>query len=160
MIDKIKYIYHNPSVKNKLLNKDIIDYMKKIYKGAIKNIDIVISQKSPFDLLEKYLYVIGNDIMYIYVLLVDLYFLRRFLDKDYITNGICYSGALHSSEYIHILIKYFNFKITHISHSDKSANQLTQEIKKFKVIGETHKLINPDNPVQCSNISKFPKNFE
>ena len=47
--------------------------------------------------------------------LMDFYFLRRFLDKDYITNAIGYTGSYHSQNYIYYLVKYFDFKITHWS---------------------------------------------
>ena len=40
----------------------------------------------------------------------DIFFLRRFLDKEYITNAIVYAGALHINTYIDILIKEFDFK--------------------------------------------------
>lgn len=33
---------------------------------------------------------------------VDIYFLRRFLDKDYITNGLSYTGSTHSLMYVYI----------------------------------------------------------
>ena len=62
---------------------------------------------------------------------------------------------------IHFLIYYFNFEITHISYSNKTKEQINK-ICKEKNIDNT----NPDdilylynNLTQCSNLSKFPKNF-
>lgn len=55
--------------------------------------------------------------IYYFTRFMDVYFLRRFLDKTYITNGIVYTGAFHSWAYISILAKQFDFKVTHFSHS-------------------------------------------
>ena len=46
--------------------------------------------------------------------LTDLYFIRRFITKDYIKNGIIYTGSAHLCDITYILTKYFNFKITNI----------------------------------------------
>ena len=90
----------------------------------------------------------------------DIYFLRRFLDKDYITNAIVYSGALHSNTYISVLIKNFNFKITHISYSkNKDIAKLNAEIKKRPLM-EIQELILPAHLVQCSNMDDFPDEFQ
>lgn len=89
----------------------------------------------------------------------DIYFLRRFLDKDYITNAIVYSGALHSNTYISILIKYFNFRITHVSYSKISdMNKLTNEIKKRSLM-DMQELVLPIKFQQCSDMSHFPSDF-
>ncbi|XWV26914.1 hypothetical protein QJ857_gp0136 [Tupanvirus soda lake] len=89
----------------------------------------------------------------------DIYFLRRFLDKDYITNGIVYSGALHSNTYIYFLVKFFNFRITHASYSKiKDFNKLTNEIKKRSLM-TIQELILPETLVQCSNLDSFPEEF-
>ena len=47
---------------------------------------------------------LGDTLSY-FTRFTDLYFLRRFLDKDYITNGIIYCGAFHSAVYIEHLVK-------------------------------------------------------
>lgn len=89
----------------------------------------------------------------------DIYFLRRFLDKDYITNAIVYTGALHSNTYVHVLVNYFNFKVTDASYSKISdMNKLTGEIKKRSLI-EIQELILPVHFDQCSNLTNFPKDF-
>ncbi|XWV25574.1 chemotaxis [Tupanvirus deep ocean] len=89
----------------------------------------------------------------------DIYFLRRFLDKDYITNGIVYSGALHSNTYIYFLIKIFNFRITHASYSKiKDLNKLTNEIKKRSLMS-VQELILPETLNQCSDLDSFPEEF-
>lgn len=89
----------------------------------------------------------------------DIYFLRRFLDKDYITNAIVYTGALHSNMYISILVKKFNFKVTNASYSKISnMTKLTNEIKKRSFM-EIQELILPVKFQQCSDMTLFPKNF-
>lgn len=89
----------------------------------------------------------------------DIYFLRRFLDKDYITNAIVYSGALHSNTYVNVLVNQFGFKITHTSYSKiKDMTKLTQEVKRRSLM-EIQELILPEKLVQCSDLSHFPERF-
>jgi hypothetical protein len=51
--------------------------------------------------------------------LQDLYFIRKFIDKDYIKESIIYTGSDHSIVCIYILVKYFNFKITDYYYFNK-----------------------------------------
>jgi len=96
-----------------------------------------------------------------FVYLVDIVSLRRFLDKDYITNCVLYSGAYHSNHYIYFLIKYFNFKITHYSH-DGPDNDIIDKIKQSKIITDSNILCQfyGKKQIQCVDMSKFPPNFE
>ena len=90
----------------------------------------------------------------------DIYFLRRFLDKDYITNAIVYSGALHSNTYVSVLVKDFDFKITHTANSkNKSASYLTTQAKKRSLM-EVQELILPEYLTQCSDLQGFPEGFQ
>lgn len=93
--------------------------------------------------------------LYIGVLLVDLYFLRRFLDKDYITNGIIYTGASHSLNYIDILTKEFGFKITHASYSKYPMNKINDKLNE-----NLRTLFWPPVFDQCSDMSSFPELFK
>ncbi len=61
--------------------------------------------------------------------IMDLYFLRRFLDKSYVTNGIIYTGAYHTMDIIYILINKFDFKLTHSSVNKLSITDLNRNIK-------------------------------
>lgn len=91
---------------------------------------------------------------------MDVYFLRRFLDKDYITNGIVYTGSYHSDVYISILVKDFNFRVTHFSYSKiTNLNKLNMEIKKKSIL-ELAELFLPPRFSQCSDVSHFPKMFK
>jgi hypothetical protein len=59
--------------------------------------------------------------------------MKKFLDKDYITNMISYTGARHSSNYVYILIKNFNFKITNYSYlNDGNIKNIEKMIKNDK----------------------------
>lgn len=94
------------------------------------------------------------------VRLTDLYMLRRFLDKDYVTNAIVYSGASHSSTYIYFLVKYFDFNITHIHyHSEKNLDILHKKIKDASKVLDIEKMFFTNVLYQCSDITNFPKNF-
>jgi hypothetical protein len=95
----------------------------------------------------------------IFVYLVDLFFLRRFLDKDYITNGIIYTGISHSSNYIFTLIKYFDFKITHYSYLKGTLEEFYELIKKADDKYDVESHIYPPKLVQCSDMTSFPKLF-
>lgn len=94
-----------------------------------------------------------------FMIFMDVYFLRRFLDKDYITNAIVYTGAAHSNVYIEILTKEFGFKVTHASYSKISdMAKLNSEILK-KDLTDLEELFFPPVFNQCSNMENFPENF-
>lgn len=89
----------------------------------------------------------------------DIFFLKRFLDKEYIVNAISYINAIHSHIYIEILVKYFDFKITHFAYSKiNDLDKLTQDVKNRNVL-EMGELFYPSIISQCSDITHFPKNF-
>lgn len=93
--------------------------------------------------------------------IMDIYFLRRFLDKNYITNAICYTGAAHSKIYILYLVKYFDFKITNTSYSkEKDINKLNNIIKEKTFQGELNEFLYPPLLTQCSDLTNFPKDFD
>lgn len=93
--------------------------------------------------------------------MMDIYLIRRFLDKNYITNTVSYTGALHSVNYIRILVKYFDFKITHYSYlKDGDINNVHKIIKQSKVMDNLNELFYPPTFLQCSNLNNFPKLFD
>jgi hypothetical protein len=94
------------------------------------------------------------------VKLVDMYFLRRFLDKDYITNAAIYVGAHHAVHYISFLVKYFNFKITHGAVINEDNLDELHSIIKKEPFDYVARYFNPDILYQCSDISDFPDLFE
>ena len=100
-------------------------------------------------------------------ILTDLYFLRRFLDKKYIKNGILYTGLGHMSDISYLLVKYFNYKITHINYVPKNIDindyiikLSNKNVDYIKILNDllTNK-IDDDKIYQCSNLFNFPDNF-
>lgn len=114
------------------------------------------------DLIIEYL-TISNKLTYVYAIVTDIYFLRRFLDKDYIKNAIVYSGALHSVNYIQHLLTQHDFKITNCSYSleknlDK-LNMILKNIDSLQDLTEYEKMLFPPRLLQCSDLTGFPENF-
>jgi hypothetical protein len=171
IFNKILFNYTHDNIKNKLeefywmINykyKKIIRYMDKINKllNEIKK------NKNNNENIYKKIYKNQRKIFDKYALLnvyiMDLYFLRRFLDKDYITNCVSYTGAHHSLNYIYILIKYFDFKITNYSYLKKNIEKTINKINKsnMKKINNLEYLFVKNDEIQCSNMKGFPKNFK
>ena len=99
--------------------------------------------------------------MMVHALLMDMYFLRRFCDKDYITNGLFYGGTAHCAIYINFLIKFFDFKITHAAYSSIDLDKLNKKLSdKLYTVDELNEYFYPDILLQCSDITKFPGKFE
>jgi len=167
------------------INKNLTDMYKKynrfdptdsvidIEKFSDKDYEKIIKQpkKQIFDFLNLWM---GCDVKF-----MDIYVMRRILDKDYITNSIVYVGAQHASSYIHDLVKYFDFNITHISklyvpskvEKDKKLGYLKKIIMKYNdddnfkytnIINKFLKKYDEDTveEQQCSDYSNFPENFE
>jgi len=104
---------------------------------------------------------IFNKFVDMYVIIMDIYFLRRFLDKSYITHAITYTGGAHSNNYIHILVKWFGFKITHVSYSKiTDLNKLTDVVRKKKSSMSLMELLYPPISQQCSDMTNFPPDFK
>jgi hypothetical protein len=90
----------------------------------------------------------------------DFYFLRRFLDKKYITNGIAYNGAIHSIHFAYILVKYFDFEITHVFASEETnMKKLNNIIKNSQYNKKLEFIFYPTSINQCINMKNFPKNL-
>ena len=100
-------------------------------------------------------------VVQLYVTIMDLYFLRRALDKDYVTNSLVYTGAFHSANYIKFLINKFDFKITHVYYSEiKDINKLNKKIKGMTDTDQILDIFTPSKLNQCIDVSTFPKNFK
>ena len=94
-------------------------------------------------------------------ILTDLYFLRRFIDKDYVNHSITYTGIDHSIQYIFHLVKNHNMKITNVSYVLDSIDFATETIKKNKDVNdEIMKLFYPPTLLQCSDMKTFPEKFD
>ena len=187
IINKLLYQYKHTNVQyiiNQYIEKILIPYCEKMvqdleqlykdvypYIAKLKGSNNVNEQEK---IIYDTYYKIGTlfkNISNIYVLMMDLYFIRRFTDKDYITNGIVYAGGLHCADYINILVNLFNFKITHTAYAvTKNIDQLNNMVKVYhpfnnaNIVETLYKtddlfLSNGDNSVQCSDITNFPPDF-
>lgn len=192
IIHKIRNVYKNDNVMltmNDLMNEVITlelqnineriqNYRKFLEEGVLLSRN---RKKSIVDLFGDKTIIYGNGSSLYYVMrlhahtdkihemftdffawITDFYFLRRFLDKNYIMNGISYTGGLHSQHYIYALVKYFDFKITHAhSSSIKDIDKLNRFVKKSSVFDEEFSInFLPDEMIQCVNMNNFPKNLQ
>lgn len=182
-INKIKNEYQNKEIKKKIniIFNDIIlknfniciQNTKNIIEVINKNIDKLknininknLYNKIHIDIYEK---IRDNKefIGVIFVVLIDLYFIRRFLDKKNIKTALIYTGLSHMSDIIYILIKYFDFKLTNIYSCNKSfnlkkINKLSIKNLEYIKILDKNLCVNNENvePTQCVNLFNFPINF-
>ncbi|AGF84938.1 hypothetical protein QJ854_gp844 [Moumouvirus goulette] len=147
---------------NKIMNTVQSSSGKKIKRDILNYYEYDL----PIEIIREMITNIYNDISRlkdkagkIFTRFMDLFFLRRFLDKIYITNAIAYTGAYHSLNYIEILLKDFGFKITHTSYSSISdINELNKAIIN-RLPGSLGELFYPEISIQCSDISNFPDKF-
>ena len=154
IIYKLKEKYFHLEIKDKikiLLNKLNTD---------IDNLKIIISNIKTIKNADKsYLY-----LLQLYSWLMDIYFLRRFLDKNYVINALIYCGSGHAIRYIYFLIKHFDFKITNSSYLAKPiglVNKILQNYSDDNISNDVNiiSLFNNSNNIQCIDISSFPENF-
>lgn len=167
--DKLKESYQNKKVKeimNLLIQKTVKNLDSAISESeiAIDTLKSIKNSKAPKNKIDTIINLVNdlynNQFIEFLARFTDIHFLRRFLDKKYITNAIVYSGGYHSYEYIHILVKYFDFKITHIyKNSLKTIDKLNEGIRKTSESSEIRKYFNT-NLSQCVDMKNFPDNFE
>jgi hypothetical protein len=172
-VNKIKNRFYNKSVEIVII-KYFDAFLKKLKNINIKKMRLNISDSYNkfisskqnnihdfvYSIFKKVINIIDNIEKYLSYI-IDIYLLRRILDKSYITNSIIYTGYTHYSDVIYILIKDFNFKITHI---DKGNIKLITNIAKNNTIDEFISKLNKDISLhiysdQCSNFKSFPLNF-
>lgn len=91
--------------------------------------------------------------------LMDCYFLRRVIDKDYIHKTIVYTGFIHTIEYLYFLVKFFDFKI--IDYDEKNfytSKQIENLIYKSDTVYDfINKMLLKQNFTQCIKIKNFFK---
>lgn len=189
LIKKIRSVYKHKSVMTKI-NTILNTYVKKSYdnymkldKQRLKMFDdikktLVDNRTLNHDIndpswgnsfnvtidalanLEKIMNAMNYEYMDFFVGIMDVYFLRRFLDKDYITNVVAYTGIMHSMNYIYYLTKYFNFKLTHVDYINPKITDYDKYIKTTDNPKKLATLFYPNILKQCSDLSSFPKNFD
>ena len=113
----------------KFINSKFIDKYINFVQFSYPN-DIIMTN---YTKIEQKIIIYSNKINksteLIHLALTDLYFIRRFLDKNYINNGILYTGHSHMCNIMVILIKFFNFKLTNIFY--KQDFDIDKYIKKI-----------------------------
>jgi hypothetical protein len=180
IIDKIKNKYNHTELKkpiNDLLNI-FIKYLEDIKNNLIildnnlHEILNVITNKYTIkidieNILKESNKIVDNiyiDYIETFSKLMDIYFLRRILDKDYITHCVSYTGGAHSLEYIYFLVKNFDFTITHAAKikGKYTLDKINSELKKNKSLNINYLwniFLPNDDILQCSDLSTFPDNF-
>ncbi|QTF49033.1 hypothetical protein qu_138 [Acanthamoeba polyphaga mimivirus] len=184
-----KYTKHIEYMLNKLLNKYKNKFVKKIiYDNLITNIindfsDIIIDLSNQLDYVKQLTnkdfankQIIDNMLIFlvkyekilhsVLARFVDIYIMRRLLDKKYVTNAVVYTGAYHSVIYIYLLSK-IGFQMTHIVKSMVQsvavANIVLNDIDDVSYRRNIYNLMYffENNPFsqQCIDVSKFPKSF-
>jgi hypothetical protein len=186
---EFKNIYYIKKIREKTKNKEVSNilnkYLDKFYTNIkntqkifmkyrkhieelyyklnnIEKIDINIINKNVIIPFSKIILEIRRYLDYQIDIPMDCYLLRRFLDKEYITNGILYCGMAHTADVVNILVNDFNFKITHHSGMIKP-DELNKKIKEGSYNEqEVHNLLikQKEYIYQCSNVKGFPKKFE
>lgn len=136
-------------------NELVYDDVTEVHYGVqpVKKLEIVNTITAKIDNLHYIiLSKIGSKIM-------DLYFIRKFLDKHNIERGLLYTGIDHSVHIIYILVKYFDFKITHISYSKIGLYELNNVIKNSDMFKNLMKYFFPKYLIQCIDITAFPQDL-
>jgi len=173
IIYKLKNIYKNNNIKvkiNKIINtftNNCLTFKKYLNKfmNFLQTLLDTYDNYRDYQKLKEEIFSINNFshqiteffTISIYHNLIDLYLLRRFLDKDYITNSIYYSGNFHSTYILYNLIKKFDFKITHVANTNKSVKELNKIVSNMKTF-DADILLSYfyNNGIQCSDITDFP----
>jgi hypothetical protein len=154
IISKIKSRYTHPELKQKI--KDLFNISKY---GLIKiyNENKIITANEDINILS---YKIIRNISWI----MDIYFLRRFIDKDYIHNVISYIGGAHTVRILIFLLKNYNMEITHCVYSTQSIDYINKYIKSKSVdieknLDDVFSMFFSRDLKQCSDISDFPEHL-
>ncbi|MEM0354253.1 MAG: hypothetical protein QXW79_01590 [Thermoplasmata archaeon] len=180
IIYKIKYMYENNLVKSKLnevleelsknlytllnnskhvskiMNENLESIVKKIISGHDILVDFVWKIKESIDLCIP---IIDNFLTYSSYFM-DVYLLRRFLEKKYITNVIVYVGCEHGANCIDILVKKFNFKITNACYFNvANIDDLNSNILNSSSRTDVVNLTIPKLKNQIVDLYGFPEPF-
>jgi hypothetical protein len=111
--------------------------------------------------IHKTIYKLRWQFSTIYCLITDIYTIRRIIDKPYVTNTIAYTGMLHTTQIMYLLIKHFGFEITHLSYSQhdiKTTNETIRQMKRFQEL--SFAFMYPPYWKQYSSLEGFPEKFK
>jgi hypothetical protein len=154
MVEQFEKIANNVQKTNGKLIKDETTQMKYVY--GFSEVKLRSMLTIFVNTIQRYI----DDFIGYYTLFMDMFFLRRFLDKDYITNAITYTGSFHSCVYIYTLYNDYGFRVTHVSYPEKiNIKKINQLIADTKDVHSIAKIFYPQTISQCSDVSHFPDNF-
>ena len=141
------YFYENLRINIYLFVCENYFFISSKLEGVIKDLKSNLSFSNLFNIninsteINKLIEAVHELTIDIYSLFTDVYLLRRILDKNEIKKCIIYSGIQHSLNYIYFLIKYYNFEIVKIYHTEeKDINIIVNTIKNSKIVYDIYKL--------------------
>ncbi|MEM3062641.1 MAG: hypothetical protein QW303_03725 [Nitrososphaerota archaeon] len=152
---------HALSNESKRVSERINEHLKAIVtnltSGQTIMLNLVYKIKDSINLCMP----IIDEFLACYSCFVDIYLLRRFLEKKYITNVIAYIGCDHGVNCIDILVKRFNFKITNACYFNATnIDDLNSKVLNGSSRTETDKLIVPSTPKnQMVDLYSFPESI-
>jgi hypothetical protein len=107
---------------------------KRVYYGINKN-EYESNYNYVFGAVEKIEVIIAK----LGCVFMDCFFLRRLIEKNYISKSIVYTGAYHSAIYVWFLVKYYNYKIDESQYINKDLLGSTNPLTKLeKIIYKTN----------------------
>jgi hypothetical protein len=87
--------------------------------------------------------------------------IRRFLDKNYITNGVTYLNAYSAINLIRLLVKHFGFEITNWSYLKNNDLAMCKKmIAESKKYSDLNVIFLPVLLDQCADLGSFIKPFD
>ena len=136
------------------------DYLFFVNIGDNNTTRTISSYKYPkeyyndFKIVEKQMDYLISIMIDISSYIMDCYFLRRFLDKNYIKKAISYTGLAHSSNYLWFLVKYCDFKIIEYGFINNVDNAIDFEkiIKNMESVYDIYEYVESQPIKQCSKI--------
>lgn len=136
------------------------DYQNLYYDVRADRLDTiyeyVTKSKNFVELYDEFFYQMN---LILFPKIIDLFLVRRFLDKSYIKDAIVYCGGYHSCHILFVLIKHFGYNIQFISHkgTNISNKEIIEKIKEFNTFNDAFvflgELLLPVPIIQCSDIS-------
>jgi hypothetical protein len=150
-LDKVINKYEHINLKDNI-NLFLDEHFTYIHRELMLALDNLIENLKYYEIkhtdekfinnIKKNLQTLYDSSVDIYSLFIDVYLLRRILDKKYITNCIVYAGSQHCTNYMYFLLKYCNFKLINIQKSiETDKNKLIDSIKNADFAFNIYKLL-------------------
>jgi len=162
IVDRLSFYYLDKTNEVLRLIDRVNDKWKQLTQGVANKLD---NLKILFAEFETHIDTLSYEIVSLYTITMDIYFIKRFIDKDYVERGIMYCGGYHVAQIIYYLVRYLGFVITHTAKNNKSnhIDTLNQMIRNnnFPIFNDVFKLLFDKDVnaefVQCVDMINFPK---